>query len=58
MRSASGQLVALANVVTPEHGEAETLRYENYLLKKELARLQKDMEALRAQLEALQAANG
>ncbi len=37
--------------------EAEQLRYENYLLKKEVERMQQEMAALRAQMDALQAAS-
>ncbi len=37
--------------------EAEGLRYENYLLEKELQRMKKELEALTAQLDALAAAS-
>ena len=36
-----------------ERNETETLRYDNYLLKKELARLKKELEALKAEFAAL-----
>ena len=35
--------------------ETETLRYESYLLEKEVARMEKELAALRKQLAALQA---
>jgi len=36
--------------------ETETLRYENYLLEKEVQRMEKELAALKKQLAALQAA--